>query len=99
MLPRVRLTTDNCLTSFRRIFVVSCHGHLCREMRETAELSRSAVSGGCRCCCQDVDRFLAGYERVHEPALQQWPVLAGLCEERRGALPQGMTKINCRMLF
>lgn len=73
-------------------------GILWEEMREGAGLCRAAVWVGCaegedhrrRRGCQDVDRVLAGHQRVHEPALQQWAVAAGLRQERRGALPQGL---------
>lgn len=73
---------------------VGVGGSLGKEMREAVGFWRSAVWVGCeehhRRHRQDVDRFLAGHQRVHEPALQQWAVAAGLRQERRGALPQGL---------
>jgi hypothetical protein len=65
-----------------------------KEMREAVGFWRAAVWVGCeehhRHPRQDAVRFLAGHQRVHEPALQQWAVVAGLRQKRRGALPQGL---------
>ena len=70
-----------------------------KEMREGVGFCTTAVWAGCEHYRHrhDADRFLAGHERVHEPALQQWAVAAGLRQERRGALPQGLWLVSSKL--
>lgn len=58
-------------------------------MRECVGLWRDPVLASCdvqgedhqqeRKWRRDVGRVLAGHQRVHEPALQQWSLVARLC--------------------